>query len=95
VIYGVEGSVEGTAGARIEVQLGPYPEDHDVDGELGALRAGLYEALAQQGQAVVADSLALVRYEGDLLYHLSRLARVVGPDDARRANEATLERWCR
>jgi hypothetical protein len=39
MIWGIEGDVQGSAGARLEVELGPFTGEPD-NGEFQAVRAG-------------------------------------------------------
>jgi hypothetical protein len=92
VIWGIEGTIEGHAGARVSVDLGPFREPID-DTLLGAVRIGIASMLAGQGQTVVSDSLTLNKSIGrGLIEDLGQLSRLLLPADALRATEETYAR---
>jgi hypothetical protein len=88
VVWEIDGSIEGHAGAHITFTLGPYIGTID-ENEMSAILIGLGELLATQGQYVRHARVTPAIYFGPrTLDEALRALKAVEPDVAREQTEA-------
>lgn len=88
VVWEIDGSIEGHAGAHITFTLGPYIGTID-ENEMSAVLVGLGELLATQGQYVKHARVTPAIYFGPrTLDEALRALKAVEPELARKRTEA-------